>query len=166
MPSPKSYSRMQIALHWIVAVLIVAQVVLHEGIAKAWHAVEDGAAQAVVFPADPIAAMHIIGGMLILVFAFWRLTLRASHGVPDLPASTQGLARTAAHLGHVALYGLMIVAPITGMVAWFGVNDGAAEVHELAKPLTILLVAGHVVMALYHHFILKDGLLNRMRRSG
>ena len=166
MQSPKGYSRMQIALHWVVAVLIIVQVVFGDSMGDAWDAVEDGVAQAARLPDDPVAAAHVLGGMLILVLAFWRLMLRASHGVPDLPATTSALNRKLSSLGHIALYGVMIVAPITGMVAWFGGSEAAAEVHELAKPLIVLLVAGHVGAALYHHFVLKDGLLNRMRRGG
>lgn len=60
----------------------------------------------------------------------------------------------------------MIMVPVTGLVAWFG--DGietAADLHELGKPVFIVLIAAHVLAALWHHFWLKDGLLHRMRRQ-
>ena len=59
----------------------------------------------------------------------------------------------------------MFAAPISGLLAWYGGVLSAADVHELFKPLIIILVVLHVAAALWHHFIRKDGLLNRMRKS-
>ncbi len=39
-----------------------------------------------------------------------------------------------------------------------------ADLHELAKPAFVFLIAVHVVAALWHQFWLKDGLLVRMKR--
>ena len=78
--------------------------------------------------------------------------------------SDNALMMKAAEWGHLALYGVMILIPLSGLVAWYGVVEAAAEVHEIAKPVLILLVAGHVAAALYHQFWLKDGLLLRMKR--
>ena len=63
-----------------------------------------------------------------------------------------------------SLGAVMVLAPVSGLVAWYGGVEAAAEVHELFKPALILLVLGHVAAALYHQFILKDGLLLRMKR--
>ena len=71
----------------------------------------------------------------------------------------------AAHVGHWALYALMVLAPVTGLAAWYGGIEAAAEVHELFKPLLIILVAVHVLAALFHQFVLKDNLLARMKRT-
>ncbi len=58
----------------------------------------------------------------------------------------------------------MIMVPVTGLVAWFGGGiETAADLHELGKPVFIVLIAAHVLAARWHHFWLKDGLLNRMR---
>lgn len=125
MPRPKGYSRTQIALHWVAFLLIVQQFVLHEGIAEAWDLVEDGGVPAF----DPIVAAHVLGGMAVLAFALWRLVLRRSRGVPDLPAGGSALTHLAAHLGHYALYALMILMPVSGAVAWFGGVEAAGEAH-------------------------------------
>lgn len=161
MPRPKGYSRTQIALHWVAFLLIVQQFVLHEGIAEAWDLVEDGGVPAF----DPIVAAHVFGGMAVLAFALWRLVLRRSRGVPDLPAGGSALTRAAAHLGHHALYALMILMPVSGALAWFGGLEAAGEAHEAMKPLMLLLVAVHVLAAFWHQFWLKDGLLARMKRA-
>jgi cytochrome b561 len=43
MQAPAGYSRLQIALHWAVALLIAAQFLFHDGIAAAWRALVRGA---------------------------------------------------------------------------------------------------------------------------
>jgi cytochrome b561 len=159
MSHPKGYSRTQIFLHWGVAALIVAQFVLHEPIAEAWDAIEDGLS--VSF--NPLVAAHVFGGIAILLLAIWRLFLRAARGVPAAPDSEPPVLRKAAHVAHLALYGLMLAMPISGIVAWFGGVEAAAEVHEAMKPALLILVALHVVATLWHQFWLRDGLLARMK---
>ena len=161
MPSPKGYSRTQIALHWAVAVLIVLQFVLHEPIAHAWDQVKDGLA--VEF--SPLVAVHVFGGVLVLAFALWRLALRKTRGAPPPPAAEPAPLKMAAQIGHLALYALMILMPVSGAAAWFGGVDFAAEVHEAMKPALLILVAVHVAASLWHQFWLKDGLMLRMKRA-
>ena len=44
-------------------------------------------------------------------------------------------------------------------------DDLKADIHGgVLKALLWVLIAGHVLAAFYHHFVLKDGLLNRMRK--
>ncbi len=160
MPSPKGYSRTQIALHWGVAVLIVLQFVLHEPIAEAWEVILRGGAAAF----DPVTALHVFGGLAILGFVIWRLVLRARRGVPPV-VETNAMQKLAAHVVHLGLYGLMVLMPLSGAVAWFGGVEAAGEAHEVMKPLLLLLVALHVLGALWHQFWLKDGLMLRMKRA-
>ena len=89
--------------------------------------------------------------------------LRLTRGVPDAPDATPAM-EMAVKVGHLAIYALMIALPATGLAAFFGGIDILAELHEgPLKALLWVLIAGHVVMALYHQFVLKDGLLDRMR---
>lgn len=159
MSAVKGYSSVQIGLHWIVAVLIVFQLIFGEDMGGAWRAVRNGT----VPEMSTWVWAHIIAGIAVLVFAAWRLLLRATRGAPDAPAGS-ALMMKAAEWGHWALYALMVLAPVSGLAAWYGGVEAAAEVHELLKPLVILLVAGHVVAALYHQFVVKDNLLARMKR--
>ena len=160
MAKPIGYSARQIRLHWLVTALIVLQFVLHEPIAEAWDGIENGASPAFNW----LILSHVYGGVLVLIFALWRLALRRTRGVPDAPAGEPEILRRAAHLGHMALYGLMIAMPLSGMAAWFGGIDLAAEVHEVLRVVLLALVAVHVAAALWHQFWLKDGLLLRMKR--
>ena len=95
------------------------------------------------------------------------------------------LQRQAASFVHGMLYVLMLSMPMTGVimsqlagkpVSWFGLFDVPQfmEVNkEMAKdvkalhedvffPLLMLFMVGHIGAALFHQFVLKDGLLKRM----
>lgn len=162
MAVPKGYSATQIALHWIVAVLIITQLVFGEGIGDAFRKLRETG----VASYDTMTLGHIGAGALVLVLAVWRLALRLRRGVPEASHTGPKALVRAAELGHWAFYALMIAVPISGLVAWFGGGiETAAELHELAKPVLVILIAGHVLAALWHHFWLKDGLLHRMRRA-
>jgi cytochrome b561 len=162
MTAPKGYSVTQIALHWVVAVLIVCQLIFGEEIGSAFRTLR----QTGVANYDLMTLGHIGAGILVLVFAVWRLVLRLKRGVPEPSHVGPKAFERAAVLGHWAFYVLMVMVPVTGLVAWFGGGiETAAEAHELAKPVFIILIAVHVLAALWHHFWLQDGLLNRMRRS-
>ena len=107
---------------------------------------------------------HVAGGALVMIFALWRLTLRARRGVPPAieASKVQGIL---AKLTHAGLYALMILMPLSGSVAWFGGVEAAAQGHNVLKIVLLALVALHVIGALYHQFILRDGTLARMRRA-
>jgi len=160
MPNPKGYSARQIRLHWMVAVVIVLQFVLHEPMSQAWEGIEEGDSPAFNW----LVLAHIAGGALVLIFALWRLGLRQMRGVPPVPDAGSAPLRVAAHLVHWGLYTLMIAMPLSGGVAWFGGISAAAEAHEAMKPALLALVAVHVLAALWHQFWLKDGLMLRMKR--
>ena len=155
----KGYSATQITLHWLVAGLILFQLIFGEDMGAAWRAVRQGTEPQMNF----WVWAHIVVGIAVLLFVLWRLVLRFTRGAPEAPADS-ALMMQAATWGHRLLYAVMLLAPISGMAAWFGGVVAAAQAHELFKPVLILLVLGHVLAALYHQFIRKDGLLLRMRR--
>ncbi len=159
MALPKGYSATQIALHWVVAGLILFQLVFGEAMSGAWDAFEDGRTPDMTLG----VWAHIVAGIAVLIFALWRLKLRASRGAPEAPQASALLMATA-KWGHWALYAVLLLTPLSGLAAWYGGLTTAAEVHGWFKPVIIVLVAGHVLATLYHQFIRKDALLMRMRR--
>ncbi len=159
--APKGYSRAQIGLHWGMAGLIAVNLIFEDWIKAGWEWIEEGGPA--LYDAGSLA--HIGVGVTILALVLWRLTLRFTRGVPDLPQGGSSIANLAGHLGHGALYALMIVVPVLGLLAWFGASEDLAEVHELGKPAFLIVIGLHVLAALWHHFWLKDGLLLRMKRA-
>jgi cytochrome b561 len=165
MPQPQSkpqgYSRQQIILHWVVALLVVLQFVLHEGIADAYDVAEETGVYAMSAP----VIGHIIGGALILLLACWRLILRNDRGTPPPPEGEPEVFRKAGHAAHLALYGLLIALPVTGALAWGGQMEAAGEAHEVLKTLLMLLVLAHIGAVVMHQLVWKTGLLKRMMRA-
>lgn len=154
----RPYSKTQIILHWVVALLVVAQFVFHDAIAAAWDAFVDGRATAF----DPMVAAHVFGGGAILLLVVWRMVIRAKQGPVAAVAGTSPMMARVTHLGHLALYAVLVLMAFSGMGAWFGGVKTAADVHGLLKLAVLALVGGHFLAALYHQFVLKDGLLSRM----
>jgi len=156
---PASYSPVHILLHWVIAALIVFQLIFGESMHDLGRALRDGGTP------DAMTAFmgnaHIWVGISILVLTVIRLIVRAVYGVPA-PVPSSKAQELAAKAVHGLLYLLMIVVPITGLAAWFGGVRAAGELHELSKPAFIILIALHVIGALYHHFALKDRSLIRM----
>ncbi|PWC33418.1 cytochrome b [Azospirillum sp. TSO35-2] len=173
--TPTSYSPLQKSLHWLIALLVVGVYL----ITFAEDFYERG---------TPMRAMvwwlHISFGLLLLALVVGRIVLRLTRGAPALPASMTGRERGAAHLMHLALYGLLLAIPLIGVVlAWLRGNAlsffdlfiipapfatdrtlgrSVQEVHELAANLILALAALHAVVALWHHFVRRDGVLARM----
>ncbi len=160
MSAPTGYTRRQIALHWITLVLVVLQIVFHEGMAGAWEIAVDTNTYAFSTP----VILHFAVGTLILGIALWRLLLRAEHGAPPAPEGEAKPLVLLSKLTHVGLYALMILLPVSGAVAWGMQIEAPAEAHEVMKFLLIALVALHFIGAVYHRFVLKSGVMERMIR--
>ena len=170
-----SYTRTAKALHWIMAILIGGLLVL--GLYM-----QD-------LPLSPqklaLYSWHKWFGVTVFVLLWFRLAWRLSHPPPDLSDSLSPRLRRAAHAGHVSLYVLMILIPLSGWLmssakgfqtVWFGLvpipdligksralGDLLQQVHKVLNIILMLALAGHILAALWHHFVLKDDTLRRMR---
>ena len=67
---------------------------------------------------------------------------------------------------HWLMYLLMLLIPVSGMAAWFGGVEAAADAHRAMFLSLAALVALHVLGAVYHQWIKKDGLIRRMMKAG
>jgi cytochrome b561 len=131
---------------------------------------------------------HKWAGITILALSALRLLWRLSHR-PPAAVVMPAWQRRAAHLTHAALYALFFGVPLAGwayssaagfpvvvyglipMPDFVPVDKGLAEslklLHKVLAFSLGLAVLAHIVAALKHHFIDRDGLLLRMwpRRS-
>ena len=156
------YLGTQIALHWIIAALIVAQVLLHEGMEVTYGFQHGGPV-----PTDSeqlLATVHIVCGIAVFVLALLRVVLRVRRGAPQPPQEEHRILRLVAKATHFAFYAVILLMPLTGVLAWFGSVDEAAAIHAIGLPVILGLVFLHIVGALYHHFILKTDVLRRILR--
>lgn len=156
------YSALQIVLHWCVALLILGQFLLHDGIGHVWRRVARG----MTAPDDPLVAQHIAGGLLILAFTLLRLVLHRRRGDLPPPPGSNPLEDLAARLVHLGLQLLLVGLALTGLLAWFGRIAAMAELHEALTTLLLILLGVHAGAALFHQFVRRDGLLWRMGRPG
>jgi cytochrome b561 len=153
----KSYSALQIFLHWAIAALIIANYLISDEMGRSFYNMMKGNA---VSGWTPI--WHVWAGVAVLVLALVRLVLRMVSPEEHEPVVTT--IDKAGLWGHRALYALMIAVPALGVIAWFGGIAAAADVHVIVMNIMMILVLGHAAMALYHQYIVKDGLLLKMLR--
>ena len=166
------YTSVARALHWIIAILILANLFFgfaHEALPKDWA----------------VMPVHKSIGLTVLALTIVRIIWRLTHRAPPLPAAMPGWEKGAAHATHFVFYAFMLILPLSGWIMssagprplnWFFLFDvpkfavakGDAivglsrETHELLPWLWAALIILHVGAALRHHFMLKDDVLRRM----
>ncbi len=175
MAEPRNrYSTVSLTLHWLTAVLVIAQIAL------IWaHEATDGPAS------REFVNLHKSVGLSILVLTLARLGWRIANPAIPLPAETPRWQKLAARATHVLFYVFLLAMPLVGWAAssaagreivWFGLFEwpllpigGGREtagdlmdVHETAARLLIALVVLHILGALKHHFVDRDNVLHRM----
>ena len=151
------YSRVQIGLHWIIAILIPLAWLSSGGAEEAWDAMEKGAAAPAFVP-------HVGFGLAILALVVLRLVVRLRRGAPAAPGVPGSLQVRAADWGHRLIYLLMIAVPLGGISIWFGGMDNGS-IHGFFANVLMVVVLGHALMAIYHQFVVKDGLIRRMMKA-
>lgn len=175
------YTRTAQILHWLMAIIfIVAWIIgFYSGNFLSYDV--DGSFKGSVITLHKNIATTII--FLVMIRIFWRYT----HPAPELPNTMSPIMKRFAHLGHLALYFMLLALPITGcLFSWsaghpapvlylFNLPTLVAEnpaITAIVKPLHVyiswaagLLLAGHILAALKHHFIDKDNVLNSMTKQ-
>jgi cytochrome b561 len=170
---PQSYDRTQIVLHWLIALLIFGLYVVGLSV------------DLFDKPVRPfIINLHAVFGLALLLLVIVRIVWRTGHESPPWPATMGPLFQKAAAAGHGLLYLLMVAIPLFGLGAfvlrgrpldlglikvqpWIEPNRDLAhqvtQIHGLLANILIALVVGHVLVALYHQFVLRDGLMARIK---
>jgi cytochrome b561 len=132
-------------------------------------------------------ATHKSLGITVLALGLLRLLCRAFTHAPK-PADGPRWQQRLASANHVLLYVLLLAMPLSGWLLnstagqplkWFGLfplpaltgknadlRVWADTAHTWLFWTLAVLVSLHLLAALYHHWIRKDGLLGRMRPFG
>ncbi|MGC2049707.1 MAG: cytochrome b/b6 domain-containing protein [Gallionella sp.] len=166
------YSKRIVIVHWLTLALLIASWYLGEDLAEATDASKATLAGYIV---------HIAVGGVVLLLTLFRFNFRRNDGIPA-PVGDTAMDRLANGV-HYLLYTLLLVLPVSGVVILLTSKAGPAllafdanmlpkehgyrgvfahEVHEQMFNVLIVLVVIHILGAIKHQYITKDGLMERM----
>ena len=182
--SSNRYNGVAMSLHWLIAALIIANILL------AWYFnTLTGSAK------TPPVQLHKSFGITILLLSVIRLGWRVVAPPPALPVSVTGWERVVAGIVYVLFYVVMIGMPLSGWalssaspliqvypIKLYGVIHWPAigylthlphdqqkaahglfvKMHGLGAWLVYGLIVLHVAAAARHWVILRDGVVGRM----
>ena len=169
------YNKIAIALHWMVALLIISGFIL-------------GLVMVDIKGLTPTKlryfSWHKWIGITVLGLACLRALWRLRHPAPPFPASMPAWQRSSASALHGLLYGLILGVPVSGY--FYSLAAGVPVVYLGLIPLPVLIEPNpewkpilkqvhywlnmtllasfviHVAAALKHQFIDRDGVLERI----
>lgn len=172
------YPAVAILLHWLIAALIIAQVVL---------------AGRMEGPRSPetfaVVQLHKSIGATVLLLTLARIAWRLMNPPPPMPKTMAAWEQTLARVTHVGFYVIMLGMPLTGwimsssgasprpfilygVIPWFNLpglrgmealHDGAETGHSWLIKVFYVLIALHVAGALKHQlFSRNEPVLARM----
>jgi cytochrome b561 len=170
------YDSVAIALHWLTAALVVAQFAL----SQIWGFFDKPFRHVLI-------VTHMSFGVLLTMVILARIVWRLIPGHQVSPANTGWMA-VASNAAHYSLYALLASEAVLGFLLGWAGKSGAlsffglsipspltpfsreshhliGEVHEWVGWTIIIITTGHAVAALFHHYVLRDGLLSRMAPS-
>jgi cytochrome b561 len=162
------------SLHWLILALLIVQFTV------AWTMPHIGRNTR----PGTLINLHFSLGVLILAVAIVRLVWRFTQGEPAPEDGMPPWQVASARLVHWLLYLLLFVVPILGWanasyrgfsVVMFGLElpklvatrapgwGWTGDIHSFLATYVLLgLVGLHVLAALYHYFVRRDGVLQRM----
>lgn len=169
------YDSVAILFHWLIAILIIINI----GLAWSLDSFDHHSPEH-----ERLLTIHKSIGATVLVLAVLRLIWRWAHPAPPLPDTLPPWQRLAARLTHWALYALLFVMPLTGLIDAGGFSEpvhyfflfdlppliahneplghGAFAIHKAGAVALYALLLVHAGAALHHHYVRKDDTLRRI----
>ena len=172
------YSKGAMLFHWTIAVAVIVN----------WR-IAEAAEHAAGPEKGAIFANHKALGIVILALTIGRLLWRWTHPRPPLADTVKPWEKVLAKVVHTTFYILLIGLPLGAWIAnsltgraidMFGLftipplpvgeNEGLGgsifDAHKLGGTLMLYLIALHILAALKHTFIDRDGQIFRMLPFG
>jgi cytochrome b561 len=170
--NPTQFALFSRILHWLMAAMLLAMLFIGVAMVSSlgdYH---------------KLVALHRPLGILILFLAAIRLVNRMFTTLPAFPPTMSPLERRVATASEKLLYALMFALPLVGWgmlsaghypIVMFGpvhlppilpVNPALYAIlrktHTILAYLLFVTFLAHLGAVLFHTFIIRDGLLNRM----
>ncbi|MEH2564750.1 cytochrome b [Bradyrhizobium sp. AZCC 2289] len=164
------YQPVLVALHWLLALMIIGLLCL------GFFVLAD------MPNTDPkkldILVWHMAGGMFVLVLMILRLIIRRWSARPATAATGSPRLDRLASIAHRSFYVIVFLMIASGWSTGWLISGAfqpngeplpstfavlpTFQAHAALATLLAILIAAHIAAALYHQFVLKDGLLRRM----
>lgn len=174
--TPDRYGVVSRLLHWGMAYLLLWQLIM----ALAWRLFYPSATVETIARFGPDhGTVGLLTLALIVIRSVWGWANRRNR-----PPSTAGRMGMVARSAHLTLYALMFIIPAIALLRVYGSGEGwspwdlpfipetgrkvawmvapANALHGLFAWLLGGLIAVHILAALYHRVILRDGIFSRM----
>jgi cytochrome b561 len=164
------YDKTTIRLHWATASLVVLLWLMGRTTG--------------FLPRGPLRldiwSLHVVLGFVLAGIVLTRIIWRVTRG-HRLPPSDRGIRHLLAVTTHLSLYVLLLIVVVLGILNVFahafplfnvwqfpriGSGHFQASVnhwHNVAANVIAVLALFHAVAALFHHYVMRDGILHRMR---
>ncbi len=171
------YHHLIIALHWLLALGIIFSLLAGTFMLAETPNSDPGKMNGL--------AIHMGIGIAILLLTLVRLVTRLRTGAPAPLDASKAMQNKMAGAVHILLYVGVIVMGASGIamaqavdlggIVFFGSGNPLPEnfddllprsVHGLAAKGLMALIVLHVVAAIYHQHVLKDGIMSRMSFRG
>ena len=183
--SDTSYGSVTKTFHWLIALLILSNIVLGWLASNLAHQVEGSADEALIARASLLFSIHKTTGVIIFFTALARILWAISQPKPGLLNGDRGLEARAAQTAHWLLYGSLVAVPLSGWVhhaatsgfapIWWPLgqtlpfvpkseplSETAATLHFLLQWVMTGAIVAHIAGALKHHLLDRDATLRRM----
>jgi cytochrome b561 len=166
----KAFSPIQRALHWLMAVMVIAMLFIGIGMVTTLHPIY-----------LTLVSIHKPLGIAILCLVLIRAAVRLKQGTPPLPADLPRMQILGAKASHLLLYGLLGAMPLIG---WGMLSAGGYPIvlygpvrlppilphndtlHAILRTAHIgfacflfAIILLHLAAALFHGLIRRDGVL-------
>jgi cytochrome b561 len=171
----RRYTTPAIAFHWLISVLVLGMI----GLGLYMGDIPKGTPERTFF-----FNLHKSIGVTVAILVLLRLWWRAKNPPPPLPAFMPAWQAQASKISHALLYLCLILMPLSGFsasqftkygVTYFGlfkippmgwenreIYSLLQGIHGVTAALLIVLVAIHILAALKHLLINRDGVFQRM----
>jgi cytochrome b561 len=170
----EKYRPTAIWLHWMVSIALFTQI----GLGLYMVEIPKGTPDRAWF-----FNLHKSIGLTLALLILLRVVNRLRHSAPVLPATMRQWQQFAARWSHYLLYVCMILMPVSGYVGssfskygvkFWGIalpnwgwedkdiHETWVGIHEVVADVFIALIAVHVLAALKHLLVDKDGVFQRM----
>ena len=173
---PTHFNPLARLLHWLMALMIIAMLFIGAGMVASVSARHEW-----------LLNLHKPLGIAILLLVIVRILVRLGTRQPPLPEDLPGWQVMAAKASHLLLYALMLVLPLLGWAMISAAGDPVMLGHSLQLPsivpadaqvfallrkahgylayLLLLTVLLHLAAALFHGWVRRDEVLDRMLRG-